>query len=247
MPHGPAVRIVASYLTEVARLATFSTIPPIPPVPRARAAPYQHNRPTGSEPRTCVLLPKMIMMLDLLTRLQYFGYEVTRATNGREALEALRSGQYQLVISDWEMPEMSGLDLCREIRSRVSVSYTYFILLTARTGTQNLIEGLRAGADEFLSKPVDPDELEVRLCVAERILSLESRDLVIFSLAKLAEARDPETGAHLERIREYCRVLGQSLCKTGRHADLLDGMFVQMLYMTSPLHDIGKSDPTIFC
>ena len=60
---------------------------------------------------------------------------VLEAGNGREALEALRSGQYQLVISDWEMPEMSGLDLCREIRSRVSVSYTYFILLTARTGT----------------------------------------------------------------------------------------------------------------
>ncbi|MBL9083948.1 MAG: response regulator [Planctomycetales bacterium] len=179
--------------------------------------------------------------LDLLDNaLQYFGYNVTRASNGAEALEALRSGQFQLVISDWEMPELSGLDLCREVRRRVSISYTYFILLTARTGTSNLVEGLRAGADEFLSKPVDPDELEVRLRVAERILSLESRDLVIFSLAKLAEARDPETGAHLERIREYCRVLGQSLCRSGRHADLIDGMYVQLLYMTSPLHDIGK-------
>jgi putative two-component system response regulator len=172
--------------------------------------------------------------------LRHFGYEVTQARDGIEALSAVRSGEFQLVISDWEMPGMSGVELCREVRSRISSSYTYFILLTARRGTTNLVEGLRAGADEFLSKPVDPDELEMRLDVAERILSLESRDLVIFSLAKLAEARDPETGAHLERIREYCRVLALDLCESGRHRDLIDGMYVQMLYLTSPLHDIGK-------
>jgi putative two-component system response regulator len=78
------------------------------------------------------------------------------------------------------------------------------------------------------------------LRVAERILSLESRDLVIFSLAKLAEARDPETGAHLERIREYCRVLGQHLSYSPKHRHEIDGDYVQTLYMTSPLHDIGK-------
>lgn len=179
--------------------------------------------------------------LDLLDNaLRFFGYDVTTARDGIEALEAIRSGQFQLVVSDWEMPGLNGIELCREIRRRVSSSYTYFILLTARKGTPSLVEGLRAGADEFLSKPVDPDELALRLSVAERILSLETRDLVIFSLAKLAEARDPETGAHLERIREYCRVLGQSLCDSGRHKDILDGGYVQMLYLTSPLHDIGK-------
>jgi putative two-component system response regulator len=179
--------------------------------------------------------------LDLLENaVAYFGYDVTTAANGADALELIRSGQYQLVLSDWEMPEISGPDLCREIRRRVSSGYTYFILLTAKTGIQSRIEGLGAGADEFLTKPVDPDELQVRLRVAERILSLESRDLVIFSLAKLAEARDPETGAHLERIREYCRVLGQHLTQSPKHRRDLDGDFVQMLYMTSPLHDIGK-------
>lgn len=179
--------------------------------------------------------------LDLLENaVAYFGYDVTTAANGADALEQIRSGQYQLVVSDWEMPEISGPELCREIRRRVSSGYTYFILLTAKTGIQSRIEGLRAGADEFLSKPVDPEELQVRLRVAERILSLESRDLVIFSLAKLAEARDPETGAHLERIREYCRVLAQHLTHDPRHRRDLDGDFVQMLYMTSPLHDIGK-------
>jgi putative two-component system response regulator len=179
--------------------------------------------------------------LDLLENaLSYFGYDVTTACDGLAALDAVRSGEFQLVVSDWEMPGLSGVELCREVRRRVSCRYTYFILLTARTGTQNRIEGLGAGADEFLSKPVDPDELAVRLGVAERILSLESRDLVIFSLAKLAEARDPETGAHLERIREYCRVLAQHLAQSDKYRETLDGDYVQMLYMTSPLHDIGK-------
>jgi putative two-component system response regulator len=179
--------------------------------------------------------------LDLLENaVVYFGYDVATAANGADALEQIRSGQFQLVVSDWEMPEISGLELCREIRRRDSIGYTYFILLTAKTGIQSRIEGLNAGADEFLSKPVDPDELQVRLRVAERILALESRDLVIFSLAKLAEARDPETGAHLERIREYSRVLAQHLTRSPRHRHNVDGDFVQMLYLTSPLHDIGK-------
>lgn len=170
----------------------------------------------------------------------HFGYEVAGASNGLEALELIRSGRFRLVVSDWEMPGMSGVELCREIRRRSASGYTYFILLTSRTGTRDLVDGLRAGADEFLSKPFNPLELEVRLRVAKRILSLESRDVVIFSLAKLAEARDPETGAHLERIREYCRVIGQHLCGLEEFRNEIDGDFVEMLYLTSPLHDIGK-------
>jgi putative two-component system response regulator len=179
--------------------------------------------------------------LDLLEHaLTRFGYRVTRASNGQEALEHVRTGRYQLVVSDWEMPQMTGLELCREIRRRGSSGYIYFILLTSRSGTQNVVDGLNAGADEFLTKPFDPYELYVRLRVAERILSLESRDIVIFSLAKLAEARDPDTGAHLERIRAYCYALATQLAQTQKYRGVIDGDFAQMLYLTSPLHDIGK-------
>lgn len=172
--------------------------------------------------------------------LNHFGYEVTTAHSGSEALELVRSGSYRLVISDWEMPGMSGIELCQHIRERTASEYTYFVLLTSRVGKQDLIEGLKAGADEFLPKPLDPLELEVRLRVAERILTIESRDVVIFSLAKLAEARDPETGAHLERIREYCLVLARHLGTLPKFKDVIDGDYVQTLYLTSPLHDIGK-------
>jgi putative two-component system response regulator len=168
------------------------------------------------------------------------GYNVSTASDGIEAREMLRTEHFRLVISDWEMPGMTGVELCRCVRQRATSEYTYFILLTARTGQQHVIDGLRAGADEFLSKPFDPDELQMRLHVAERILSLESRDVVIFSLAKLAEARDTDTGAHLERIREYSLILARHLAKLAKFESFLDGDYIQLLYLTSPLHDIGK-------
>src|SRR5207244_11500403 len=94
--------------------------------------------------------------------------------------------------------------------------------------------------DVFRAKPLAPDELLARLHSAERILSLETRDVAIFSLAKLAESRDPETGAHLERVQGYCRALAQQLAADRQFADEIDPEFMRLLYATSPLHDIGK-------
>ena len=95
-------------------------------------------------------------------RVAQFGHQVTLARNGCEALELMRSGLYRLVVSDWEMPEMTGIELCRRIRQRFASGYVYIILLTARRGTQNIVEGLNAGADDFVSKPFEPQELVVR-------------------------------------------------------------------------------------
>jgi len=183
---------------------------------------------------------------DLVTReivvedLRHFGYEVTAASDGREAFELVRTGMFHLVVSDWQMPHMSGLDLCREIRKRSWSGYIYFILLTLRGGVDNVVCGLDAGADDFLTKPFQPQELRMRLRTGERVLGLESRDLMIFAMAKLAESRDKDTGAHLERIREYSRILADELSRWPQYCDLIDGDYVQLIYQTSPLHDIGK-------
>lgn len=190
--------------------------------------------------RVLVAEDDTVTVLMLQHCLEQFGYEVTTVENGLEALELIRTGKFRLVISDWDMPKMSGLELCREIRRRQSSGYTYVILLTSHEGTQRIIEGLDAGADDFVSKPFDPHELLVRLNAGERILSLESRDVTIFTFAKLAESRDKDTGAHLERMREYSRILSTHLEKHGPYVDQIDGDFVQLVYLTSPLHDIGK-------
>lgn len=172
--------------------------------------------------------------------LKELGYEVDRARNGKEALEKLRTDRIHLVITDWEMPEMNGLELCRAVRSEDFDGYIYIIMLTGRDSGKQRIEGLHGGADAFLCKPLNPEELLVSLKTAERILALETRDLAMFALAKLSESRDPETGAHIERVQSYARLLAQYLSTTERYHGLIDANFVRLIYQTSPLHDIGK-------
>lgn len=176
----------------------------------------------------------------LVNTLHYFGYETTVADNGREAFDLIRTGKFSIVVSDWEMPEMSGAELCRQVRRRQWSSYIFFILVTSYGGIGHVVEGLRAGADDFLTKPFHPEELRVRLRTGERVLALQSRDVMLFTLAKLTESRDNETGLHLERMREYCRVLADELSHWSKYRDEIDGDYVQLLYLTTPLHDIGK-------
>jgi putative two-component system response regulator len=179
--------------------------------------------------------------LDVLKfALEQAGHEVDAARDGREALAVLDRGLHNLIISDWEMPGMDGLALCRAVRGQDRSSYAYFILLTSRDGSDSVVEGLAAGADDFVTKPFNPDELAARVRVADRILSLETRDVTIFALAKLAESRDPETGEHLERVQGYSRLLAQQLWRSGTYPDEIDAGFVNLIYETSPLHDIGK-------
>ena len=181
------------------------------------------------------------MALEMLRHaLERAGHEVESTENGRQALEVLRRGNLRLVISDWTMPEMDGVELCRKIRSADLGGYVYIILLTARNSSQDTVEGLSAGADDFMPKPFNPAELALRVRIGERVLSLETRDLTIFALAKLAESRDPETGAHLERVCNYSRLLAQQLSTVPKFQHEVDDGYVRMMYQTSPLHDIGK-------
>jgi putative two-component system response regulator len=181
------------------------------------------------------------MALEMLQfSLEQAGHEVFCAHNGREALAILAEGMCRLVISDWEMPEMNGIELTRAIRTSDFAGYVYVILLTSRDAANDTIEGLSAGADDFITKPFNPGELAVRVRTGERILGLEMRDLTIFALAKLAESRDPETGAHLERVQNYSRVLATHLMHEPAFAQEVDASFVRLIYQTSPLHDIGK-------
>lgn len=172
--------------------------------------------------------------------LEYYGYEVHCEFDGIEGFEQIRTGEYSIVISDWDMPGLRGDELCRMVRQRQWSGYIFFILLTSHGDMRHLVDGLRAGADDFLVKPFQPDELRVRLRTGERVLALESRDVLLFTLAKLTESRDNETGLHLERIREYGRVLAQELSGWSEFKDEVDGDYVQMIYLTAPLHDIGK-------
>ena len=121
--------------------------------------------------------------------LQKWGHDVTVAQDGAEAWRLFEAGGYQVVITDWEMPGMDGVELVRRIRaaSASEPSYVYAILLTAKSQKEDLVEGMEAGADDFLTKPFDRDELRVRLRAGERIMLLEQQ--LREAKAALAEAR----------------------------------------------------------
>lgn len=179
--------------------------------------------------------------VDLLEHaLQKLGYDVTAARDGNEALDLVSTGQFRILISDWQMPGLTGLELCERIRTHAFGSYVYIIILTNYSSLDSVVCCLEAGADDFLSKPFRPAELLVRIRAGERLLNLESRELTIFALARLVESRDHETGGHLERIREYARLLAQDLSQQDEFAHIIDGRYVDLLYLTTPLHDIGK-------
>lgn len=109
----------------------------------------------------------------LQSYLQKWDYEVAVATNGAEAWELIQAEEFPIVICDWMMPEMDGPELIRRIRSRDKPGYVYTLLLTAKSRKDDLVEGMESGADDFVSKPFDHEELRMRLRAGRRIVDLE--------------------------------------------------------------------------
>jgi two-component system cell cycle response regulator len=122
------------------------------------------------------------------------GYEVLSACDGKEALAEIQKPEGpSLVISDWMMPGMDGLELCRESRALDKSDYIYFIILTTKGRKEDIVKGLEAGADDYLVKPFDQEELKCRVKIGERILDLEDRILRLAST-------DPLTGVLNRRV-----------------------------------------------
>jgi len=107
--------------------------------------------------------------------LETAGYHVRQATNGQAALDALRADPPDFLITDWQMPGMDGLELCRAARQEPLDRYVYLMIVTSKSETKNMVQAIAAGADNFLAKPIVPGELLARLISAARILELERR------------------------------------------------------------------------
>jgi putative two-component system response regulator len=172
--------------------------------------------------------------LDLLeTLLAPHGYEVLTAQDGKTALETLTRTNIDLVLLDVNMPGMSGHDLCRAIRADSDLKGTPVIMITSADSRDNKLKGMEAGADEFLSKPIDQSELLLRI---RNILgSREYEDAftyLIRALARAAEANDLDTGNHILRVGEYSALIAHELG--------LPPKFVENIRLHSTLHDVGK-------
>jgi sigma-B regulation protein RsbU (phosphoserine phosphatase) len=109
----------------------------------------------------------------LVASLRKFGFTIIEADSGERAMEICAEAKPDLILSDWMMPGMNGLEFCRALRQIPGDGYCYFILLTSKSEKNDVAQGLDAGADDFLSKPVNPDELRARICAGDRILGME--------------------------------------------------------------------------
>jgi len=151
----------------------------------------------------------------LETNLKAWGYEVIITPDGKEAWQILTGPNApQLAILDWMMPGLSGIELCRKIRQEMREPYTYVILLTAMHGDDDLVAGMEAGADDYITKPFKPAELRVRLRAGRRVIELQNDLLQAREALRLKASRDPLTG--LWNHEEIFRLLDLELFRAER-------------------------------
>jgi CheY-like chemotaxis protein len=132
------------------------------------------------------------------------GHSVTEATNGCDAWEAWKRQRHQLIISDWMMPCMDGLELCRRIRAEETSQLSYIILITAREGSANYLDAMNSGVDDCMSKPFERDRFIARVRVAMRILGLnQSLHLANTDLERRVEERTAELQKALQAKSEF--------------------------------------------
>ena len=163
----------------------------------------------------------------LRSMLTKWGYDTIVARNGLEAWEFLRSPDApRLAILDWMMPGMDGVEVCRRVRAEVHEPYIYILLLTARTEAQDLVDGMEAGADDYLTKPFNAHELRVRLRAGRRILDLQEQLLLTREALRIQATHDGLTGL-LNRIA-ILDVLHNELARAARDSRPVAALMVDL-------------------
>lgn len=206
----------------------------------------------------------------LTRRLTREGYRVDVAENGRSALEKVALDKYDLVLLDIMMPEVDGYYVLAQMKASPALRHIPVIMITALEEMDSVVRCIEMGAEDYVLKPFNPTLLKARVgaCLEKKRLhdqednyraKIEQQNALlenrvqqqvreiseaqlgaIFAMSKLAESRDPETGEHLERMREYCRILSVFLATTPRYQGAIDKKYIDNIYAASPLHDIGK-------
>jgi two-component system cell cycle response regulator len=142
-------------------------------------------------------------------------YSLVFAKNGRETVDLFARHHPALVIVDWIMPDLTGIEICKHIRSKTKASYTYIMLLTGKSGMESIVEGLAAGADDYLTKPFHPEELIARVGVGLRIVELQREIQVKNVLLQELALTDPLTSLPNRRAIEDWA--GRQLNGAARH------------------------------
>ncbi|MEW6220470.1 MAG: HD domain-containing phosphohydrolase [Thermodesulfobacteriota bacterium] len=194
--------------------------------------------------------------IDLLTDVLGDDYQVFAALDGETALEDIANGPPDLILLDIMMPGLNGYEVCRRLKANPRTRDIPVIFLSALTGEDDEVAGLKLGAVDYIAKPFTPALVRARVrnhlelkkhrdglaeLVRARTRELAiTKEVTIDGLAALAEYRDPETGGHIQRTKYYVRLLAEALRRQPRFQKALDEESLELLYKSAPLHDIGK-------
>jgi len=224
----------------------------------------------SSEPRRILVVDDDASVRALLEATLKRDYEVQTAASGREALDRIDTFRPDLVLLDVVMPGLDGHTTCRLLRAKPSGAAIHVIVVSAKSSFAEQTHAFHCGADDYVVKPFDPFELRARVQLhfrlrdairdtaairatvesqqsrAKRIAEIQQRelaaaqDVAVWVLARAAECRDQITGNHLIRMREYSQILAERLRRDSVYSDQIDQQFLDDLYRSSPLHDVGK-------
>ncbi len=215
----------------LSRILIIEMLPPYPERVLGQDTPLRQR-----SPRILVIDDKLETLLLLRELLSSRGYEVISSTEPHEGLELVHSEKPDLVLMDVIMPGISGYELCRQLKSDPQTRLIPIVMITGLSDRDDRVRGIEAGADDFLSKPLYPEELFARvkslLKLKEFTDELENAEAVLVALALGIEARDPYTGNHCERLARYAVNLGTHIG--------LDNESISALKRGGYVHDLGK-------
>lgn len=191
------------------------------------------------------------------------GYDVDAIINPTCAMDEILSNPPDLILLDISMPDLDGFKLCSMIKEISEIKNIPIIFVTVHASSEFVVKGFECGGVDYIVKPFNAEEVKVRVAthlkiqelqnklsevnknlerkVQEQIVKISDAQMeTIYSLAKLAQSRDDDTGQHLERVRRYCSVIAENLSQDPRYSDEIDEKFIKNIFNASPLHDIGK-------
>lgn len=211
-----------------------------------------------AEPGKILLVDDNPQNLGVLTGiLKSENHTILVATDGKRAIEVARNAKPDLILLDIMMPGLDGIEVCNRIKTEVpEIAEIPIIFITALSDTDSITTAFASGGVDYIVKPIRAEEVIARvrshlqLFKMKRALEsqvelknqeiMDTKAIALKAVANLAETRDPETGAHLQRVQLYIRQLARELQKESPYAVNIDDNYIQDLYDSSPLHDIGK-------
>jgi len=194
--------------------------------------------------------------IDILVDLLTYDYKLLVALDGNRAIELVEHNKPDLILLDVMMPGLDGYEVCRRLKENSQSRRIPIVFLTALSDDHDEMHGIELGAVDYIRKPFNPMIVKSRVqniiqvknyqdrleeLVVERTVKIEiTKDVIIKAMGRLAEFRDPETGAHIQRTQHYVLILAEYLCEDPHYVNELSKPVIEALFKSAPLHDIGK-------